>query len=968
MEDTLAPSRTTSAFTSNQRGPDRFVDRHLGPSAAEVVAMLEVVGYDSLEALIDATVPAALRTTEPMKLPAAASEAEALAELGELAAKNRVMRSMIGQGYHGTATPAVIRRAVLENPRWYTPYTPYQAEIAQGRLECLLTFQTLVSELTGLPLANASLLDEATAAAEAMAMCFAVGRQRRATFVVSAGCHPQTIAVCKTRAGSLGIELEVVADDALVDAVARAGDGLCGVLVQTPGTRGTVGDYAVLAEAVHAAGGMVVAAADPLALVLMDPPGAWGADVAVGSTQRFGVPMGMGGPHAAYMATHEKHARKMPGRIVGVSKDAAGRRALRLAIQTREQHIKRDKATSNICTAQALLAVVAQFYAVYHGPEGLRRIAEAVHGRALRLRATLDALGGDTLGGAIFDTVTLRHTDANRLLGLLERRGINARRLSATEVSFACDETTTDADLEAVAACVAEVLGQANGGLADAGVDALPRRAEAILEQPVFNSYHDEHSFLRYTNRLAGLDLSLADGMIPLGSCTMKLNAAAEMLPIHWPGFADVHPFAPADQLAGGHAMVEQLNDWLSAITGFAAVSMQPNAGSQGEYAGLMTIRAYHAARGEGYRDVCLIPESAHGTNPASAVIAGMRVVGVRCDERGDVDLADLREKAEANADKLAALMVTYPSTHGVFEAGIRDACAIVHEHGGQVYMDGANLNAQVGLTNPGAIGADVCHLNLHKTFCIPHGGGGPGMGPIGVAAHLADYLPASPLDDGPGDRSGAVSAAPFGSPMILPISWMYIRMMGADGLTRATQVAILNANYVAKRLSGHYEILYTGPTGTVAHEGILDCRPFDKAGVTVEDIAKRLIDFGFHAPTMSWPVARTLMVEPTESEPKAELDRFCDAMIAIREEIASVERGEVAAEASALRHAPHPAADVAGDAWERGYGREAAAYPVDGLREPGRKYWPPVARVDNPYGDRHLVCTCGSVEEAAAG
>ncbi|MEO0586505.1 MAG: glycine dehydrogenase (aminomethyl-transferring), partial [Planctomycetota bacterium] len=609
MEDTLAPPRTTSPFTSDHPGPDRFVDRHLGPSPAEVAAMLQVVGYDSLEGLIDATVPAGLRTTEPMALPAAASEGEALAELGELAAQNRVMRSMIGQGYHGTATPAVIRRAVLENPRWYTPYTPYQAEIAQGRLECLLTFQTLVSELTGLPLSNASLLDEATAAAEAMAMCFAVGRQRRAKFAVSAGCHPQTIAVCKTRAGSLGIELAVVSDEALIDAATRAGDGLCGVLVQTPDTRGTVGDYAALAEAVHATGGMVVAAADPLALVLMDPPGSWGADVAVGSTQRFGVPMGMGGPHAAYMATHEKHARKMPGRIVGVSKDAAGRRALRLAIQTREQHIKRDKATSNICTAQALLAVVAQFYAVYHGPDGLRRIAEAVHDRALRLRATLDALGGDTLDGAIFDTVTLRHTDANRLLGLLEARGINARRLSATEVSFACDETTTDADLEAVAACVAEVLGKAAPKLAtETDEDAMPRRADAILRQPVFNSYHDEHSFLRHTNRLAGLDLSLADGMIPLGSCTMKLNAAAEMLPIHWPGFADVHPFAPTEQLAGGHAMVEQLNDWLSTITGFAAVSMQPNAGSQGEYAGLITIRAYHAARGEGYRDVCLIP------------------------------------------------------------------------------------------------------------------------------------------------------------------------------------------------------------------------------------------------------------------------------------------------------------------------------------------------------------------------
>ncbi|MEO0965111.1 MAG: aminomethyl-transferring glycine dehydrogenase [Planctomycetota bacterium] len=945
---------------------DRFVDRHVAPTPDDIDAMLSVVGFDSLDALIEATVPAHIRRSDAMSLPLPATESEALAELEGLASRNRVSRCMIGQGYHGTITPAVIRRAVLENPLWYTPYTPYQAEIAQGRLECLLNFQTMIASLTGLPLANASLLDEATAAAEAMAMCYSIGRQKRPVFLVAEDCHPQTIAVCRTRAEWLGVELSRAPADELASQVSTRGDRLCGVLVQYPGTTGTIRDYGPLAEKVHEAGAMLVAAADPLSLVLLTPPGEWGADIAVGSTQRFGVPMGFGGPHAAYMATHEQHARKMPGRIVGVSRDTQGRRALRLAIQTREQHIKRDKATSNICTAQALLAIAAQYYAVYHGPAGLERIASSVHRQAGRLRDSLAGLGVSTTAGPIFDTFAVDDIDADAWLGRLHERGIDVRRLGDRSVALACDETTTDEDLRTVLDAVADQVGTPAPVLLDQSVtNPLRRRTSPILIEQVFNSYHDEHSLLRYATRLVSLDLSLAHGMIPLGSCTMKLNAAAEMLPILWPRFANIHPYAPLDRTAGYREMIDQLKGWLASVTGLPGVSMQPNAGSQGEYAGLITIRAYHAARGEGFRDVCLIPESAHGTNPASAVIAGMKVVGVKCDERGDVDLADLRSKVETHGEALAALMVTYPSTHGVFEHAIRDVCALVHEHGGQVYMDGANLNAQVGLTSPGLIGADVVHLNLHKTFCIPHGGGGPGMGPIAVAEHLTPYLSVEPIGEEPGDASGPVSAAAFGSPMILPISWMYIRMMGNAGLTHATRVAILNANYVAKRLEGHYDVLYTGPSGTVAHEGILDCRPFDKSGVTVEDIAKRLIDFGFHAPTMSWPVARTLMIEPTESEPKAELDRFCDAMIAIRREIACVESGEVAAEDSPLHHAPHPAVDVTDDAWDRPYSRQDAAYPAgESQRAPGGKYFPPVSRIDNPYGDRHLVCTCSSVAE----
>jgi len=960
----VPPAPATAAFAG-----DRFVDRHVAPTSAEIDAMLSVVGFDSLDALIDATVPGHIRRQDAMGLPKPASEPEALAELHELASRNQVARSMIGQGYHGTVTPAAIRRAVLENPLWYTPYTPYQAEIAQGRLECLLNFQTMIASLTGLPLANASLLDEATAAAEAMAMCFAVGRQKRPDFLIAHDCHPQTIAVCRTRAESLGVKVTVVPAEELAKQAAAKGDELCGVLVQYPATDGAVRDYTTLTEQVHDAGAMMVAAADPLSLVLLPPPGEWVADIAIGSTQRFGVPMGFGGPHAAYMATHEKHARKMPGRIVGVSRDSEGRRALRLAIQTREQHIKRDKATSNICTAQALLAIVAQFYAVYHGPTGLQRIAQHVHRQATRLRDALQELTGSTRQGPIFDTVTLDDIDADALIARLAEQGLNARRLGDRSVAFACDETTTDADLELVVKTLAGLIDKPAPSLSDGETKVeLPRRESDILTDPVFNRYDDEHSLLRYATRLASLDLSLAHGMIPLGSCTMKLNAAAEMLPILWPQFADIHPYAPDEQTMGYRAMIDQLAKWLAAVTGLPGVSMQPNAGSQGEYAGLITIRAYHKARGEAYRDICLIPESAHGTNPASAVVAGMKVVGVKCDERGDIDLQDLKKKADEQAETLAALMVTYPSTHGVFEHAIREICGIVHEHGGQVYMDGANLNAQVGLTSPGTIGADVVHLNLHKTFCIPHGGGGPGMGPIAVAEHLTPYLPGPPTAGQNGDASGPISAARYGSPMILPISWMYIRMMGASGLTHATKVAVLNANYVAKRLDGHYDVLYTGPDGTVAHEGILDCRPFDKSGVTVEDIAKRLIDFGFHAPTMSWPVARTLMFEPTESEPKDELDRFCEAMIAIRREIAAVETGSVSAEDSPLHHAPHTAADATGESWDRAYPRQAGAYPAGEVQlTPGAKYWPPVSRVDNPYGDRHLVCTCSSVAETEA-
>ncbi|MCP5538626.1 MAG: aminomethyl-transferring glycine dehydrogenase subunit GcvPB [Akkermansiaceae bacterium] len=876
--------------------PHRFADRHLGPSRVEAAAMAAAVGFDSVDALIDAVVPESIRSREPLALPPAASESEALAELESIMAKNEVRQSFIGQGYHDTIVPPVIQRNVLENPGWYTAYTPYQAEIAQGRLEALLNFQTMVCDLTAMPVANASLLDEGTAAAEAMTMS-AAARAKGTTFFVSERCHPQTIEVLKTRAEPVGIALEI--GDAFAFDFAAKGDACIGVLLQYPATDGAVEDYAEVVERVHAAGGLAVVATDLLACCLLKPPGEWGADIVVGSAQRFGVPLGFGGPHAAFMACADAHKRRLPGRLVGVSRDADGRRALRLSLQTREQHIRREKATSNICTAQVLLAVMAGFYAVWHGPEGLRRIAERVHARAI-------AEGGE---GAFFDTVE-----------------VDGKRMSFDETS----------------------------GIEPAGETAIPenlRRASPFLTHPVFNSHHTETEMLRYLRRLEGRDIALNWSMIPLGSCTMKLNATAEMLPVSWKTVNGLHPFAPADQAKGYAEMSAQLEAWLAEITGFHAVSLQPNAGSQGEYAGLLAIREFHKSNGTPGRDVCLIPTSAHGTNPASAAMAGFRVVPVRCDDHGNIDVADIRAKAAEHAETLGALMITYPSTHGVFEESVVEICRIVHEHGGQVYMDGANLNAQVGLCSPGAIGADVCHLNLHKTFCIPHGGGGPGVGPIGVAEHLAPFLPGK-------GKVGPVCAAPLGSASILVISWMYIRMMGGDGLTEATKTAILNANYVAHRLSPYFPVLYRGKNGLVAHECILDLRPLKaESGIDVEDVAKRLIDYGFHAPTMSWPVPGTLMIEPTESESRAELDRFCEAMIAIHGEIRAVVEGRADPENNVLKNAPHPAETLLKADWDRPYGREEAAYPAPWLRE--AKYWPPVGRIDNVFGDRNLICTC---------
>ena len=974
----MTASPTTSAARHENRNreasTDPFTQRHLGSVGDTLADMLESIGVSSLDALIDEAVPEHIRLEQPLQLTDAnaVDEQAALSSLHDIARKNRVVKSMIGMGYHGTHTPSVVRRSILENPLWYTPYTPYQAEIAQGRLEALLNFQTVVTDLTSLPLAGASLLDEATAAGESMAMCYAVARQKKKRFLVDVACHPQTLGVMSTRARTLGMSLESVdlAQQAESGSV-TIGEDVCGVFVQYPTTDGRVLDYSKVCERAHVDGAMVVAACDLLSLTLLTPPGEWGgggADVAVGSSQRFGVPMGYGGPHAAFLATHEKHARKLPGRLVGVSQDSLGNRALRLAIQTREQHIKRDRATSNICTAQVLLAVIASMYAVHHGPEGLKKIALSVADKAARLRRQLSSMGLSAGDHPMFDTVTISDVSADDVLAAAEKRNLNLRKLDDDRVSIACDETTTDEDIDLCVAAFEQAAGQqVDAGASSAAVapdEALPdeidalRRTSDFLTNDVFHRYRGEHELLRYIASLQEKDISLAESMIPLGSCTMKLNAAAEMLPVTWPEFANLHPYCPADQAEGYREMIEQLNRWLAEITGFADVCMQPNSGAQGEYAGLLTIRAYHEANGEAHRSVCLVPTSAHGTNPASAVIAGMKVVTVQCDDRGDIDLGDLREKAEQHADHLAALMITYPSTHGVFEEGVTRACRIVHDHGGQVYMDGANMNAQVGLTSPGKVGADVCHLNLHKTFCIPHGGGGPGMGPIGVAEHLAPHVPGDPTRS----DTNAVSAAPSGSPMILPISWMYIAMMGGEGLTEATRLAIANANYMARRLEDHYNILYTGSNGRVAHEFIVDCRAFEKdAHITVEDIAKRLIDFGYHAPTMSWPVPGTLMIEPTESESKIELDRFCDAMIAIRREIAAIEKNQIAAEDSPLKHAPHPAAVVTADDWPFEYSREQAAYPSDWQRQ--RKFWPTVARVDNAHGDRHLICTCPPME-----
>lgn len=948
---------------------DDFVHRHVGPSEADIQEMLATLGVPSLDALADAAVPGDIRLRKPLDLPLNRGEQAVLAELKGIASQNQVYRSLIGMGYYGCVTPGVIQRNILENPGWYTQYTPYQAEIAQGRLEALVNFQTMVADLTGLPLANASLLDEATAAAEAMSMCHAIARaagRERKEFFVSRDCHPQSIAVLRTRAEPLGITIRTGTTSSI-----NLSDGqLSGILLQYPATDGYVGDYSALVAQAHEAGMLVAVATDLLALTLLRCPGEFGADIAVGSTQRFGVPVGFGGPHAAFLATKDEYKRQMPGRIVGVSKDVTGKPACRLALQTREQHIRREKATSNICTAQVLLAVMASMYAVYHGPEGLRRIAERVHGLTLVLAEGLRRLGFDVAPQVFFDTirVPVGNTQADQMLIRANEQRINLRHGEDGSIGVSLDEISSEDEIRRVL----EIFvghDRLPFRLADiaAAVDlSYPKslaRTSKYLTHDVFNRYHSEHEMLRYLHRLQGKDLSLVHSMIPLGSCTMKLNATSEMLPVTWPEFAQMHPFAPAEQTRGYQDMFQQLEAWLAEITGFSAISLQPNAGAQGEYAGLMVIRAYHRAKGESHRNVCLIPVSAHGTNPASAAMAGMTVVVVACDHHGNVDLVDLEAKAAEHRDRLAALMLTYPSTHGVFEAGVRRICQIVHTHGGQVYMDGANMNAQVGLCRPGDIGADVCHLNLHKTFCIPHGGGGPGVGPIGVARHLAPFLPGHPVTKlGGSEAIGPVSAAPFGSASILPISWVYIALMGRDGLTTATQVAILNANYMAKRLEKHYPILYTGSTGLVAHEFILDLRQFkESAGVEAMDVAKRLMDYGFHAPTVSFPVAGTLMIEPTESEAKTELDRLCNALILIRAEIQDIAEGRQPRTNNLLKNAPHTASVVTATEWNRPYSREQAAFPTPWVKN--NKFWPTVSRIDEAYGDRHLVCSCPPIE-----
>ncbi|WP_159349574.1 aminomethyl-transferring glycine dehydrogenase [Roseomonas harenae] len=952
--DQLAALEDTAAFAT----------RHIGPSEGQVAAMLRVVGVDSLEALAGRTVPSAIRDSHLDALPPPVGEAAAIAELRALSERNLRVKSLIGCGYNGTHVPPVIQRNVLENPGWYTAYTPYQAELAQGRLEALLNFQTMVCDLTGLPVANASLLDEATAAAEAMALALAAHKTKSMTLVAAPDLHPQTLAVLRTRAEPLGVTIHVT-DDAAEYAALKP----FAVVLSYPGTTGEVRDIAPAIAAAQAAGALAIVAADILALTILTPPGEMGADVVVGNTQRFGVPMGYGGPHAAYMAVKDGLKRLMPGRLVGVSVDAAGRPAMRLALQTREQHIRREKATSNICTAQVLLAVMASMYAVWHGPEGLTRIARRTHLLATLLADAAERAGFKLRHECFFDTVAIEAGDkADALMEAALKAGFNLRRVDAGCVAIALDETVTRQELIALDVALCAAAGCERLGLAELAapgrLPALLARRSSFLTAAVFRAHHAEHAMLRYLKRLEDKDVALNRSMIPLGSCTMKLNATAEMIPVTFPGFSDIHPFAPVDQARGYIEMIKRLETWLCACTGFAAVSLQPNAGSQGEYAGLLAIRAFHKANGQGHRDICLIPSSAHGTNPASAVMAGMRVVVVGCDRDGNVDLDDLRAKIDQHAANLSALMITYPSTHGVFEEGIRTICDSVHAAGGQVYMDGANMNAQLGLTSPAAIGADVCHLNLHKTFCIPHGGGGPGVGPIGVAAHLAPHLPNHPMvaEAGPATGFGPVSAAPFGSASILPISYAYIRMMGGAGLTRATQVAILNANYVAKRLDGHFPVLYRGRQGMVAHECILDCRGFQQGGgVLVEDIAKRLQDYGFHAPTMSWPVAGTLMVEPTESEPQEELDRFVDAMISIRAEIRAVEQGKSDKADNPLKNAPHTAEEVTAESWTHPYSRQEAAFPLPWIA--GQKYWPPVKRVDNVYGDRNLACTCAPLE-----
>ena len=943
---------------------DTFERRHNGSPDADVADMLRTVGHTSLDTLADAAVPANIRLKRPLRLPAAASETTALAELRAIAAKNKIFRSHIGMGYYDTATPGVIQRNILENPGWYTAYTPYQAEISQGRLEALLNFQTLVTDLTGLQIANASMLDEGTAAAEAMMLAHRVklGDSHDASvFFVSDKCHPQTIDIVRTRAKPLNVSV-VVGDHRAYDFAGK----VFGVLVQYPDTTGSIHDFAAFFEKAHAAGALCVVATDLLALTLLRAPGEFGADVAVGSAQRFGVPMGFGGPHAGFLATKDEFKRQMPGRLVGVSKDVHGNPAMRLALGTREQHIRRDKATSNICTAQVLLAVMASMYAVYHGPEGLKRIAQRTRLLTQLLADGLKAAGAQVNAEPVFDTLTVSGIDAAKVHAAALAAKINLRAVDASTVGLSLDETTTVAEIETLAGLFGATL--------DLSSDLRPltsgfERSSKFLTAKVFNSFHTEHEMLRYIKRLETKDLSLVHSMISLGSCTMKLNATSEMFPVTWPEFGRLHPFAPADQTKGYAKMFVQLEKWLSEITGFAAVSLQPNAGSQGEYAGLLCIRAYHESRHEGHRNICLIPTSAHGTNPASAAMCNFKVVAVACDANGNIDVTDLKAKVTEHAANLAALMVTYPSTHGVFETSIKTICRLVHEAGGQVYMDGANMNAQVGLTSPGHIGADVCHLNLHKTFCIPHGGGGPGMGPIGVAKQLVPFLPSHavvPLHhDSGGHHMGAVSAAPWGSASILVISWMYIRMMGPDGLKRATQFAILNANYIAARLANHFPVLYRGASGLVAHECILEFRPWKKHGLEVEDVAKRLMDYGYHAPTMSFPVPGTLMIEPTESETRNELDRFCDALIAIHGEMAAVASGESDKLNNPLKHAPHTAAAVTATDWAHPYTRETAAFPDKWTR--ASKFWPSVGRVDNVYGDRNLVCSCIGMEAYAA-
>jgi glycine dehydrogenase len=937
---------------------DEFLPRHIGPRPADIEAMLALVGYDDLDALVRDTVPDDILMDRPLRVPEAKGEFALIHELRAIASKNQLKRNFIGLGYYDCITPPVIQRNILENPGWYTQYTPYQAEISQGRLEALLNFQTMVADLTGLPLANSSLLDEATAAAEAMSMSVAITRHKKNSFFVAEDCHPQTIAVVETRAKPLEIDLTV----GPVQSIDFDSGDLFGILLSYPTTDGRIEDYEDLCRRAKDAGVVVTMVVDLLALTLLRPPGELGCDIAIGNSQRLGVPLGAGGPHAAFLATRDEYARRMPGRIIGVSKDAEGRAAYRLAVQTREQHIRRDKATSNICTAQVLLAIMASMYGVYHGPEGLTRIARRVHGLTKVLADALRKRGLDIGDKPFFDTLRVRveRQQGERILAEAVRQGMNLRAYDDGSVGVSLDETATLEEVEQIAKLFgAEAIPDAS----DLDLPEPHRRTSEFMTHGVFHQYRSEHELLRYIFRLQARDLSMTTSMISLGSCTMKLNATTEMLAVTWPEIGGMHPFAPQAQTAGYDELYHGLEDWLMEITGFAGVSLQPNAGSQGEYAGLLVIRAYHRDRGDTGRNVCLIPVSAHGTNPASAVMAGFRVVVVDCDERGNVDVEDLKKKADEHRDELGALMITYPSTHGVFEERIREICQIVHDAGGQVYMDGANMNAQVGLTSPGLIGADVCHLNLHKTFCIPHGGGGPGVGPIGVAAHLVAFLPGHPLSREVSEHAiGPVSAAPYGSPSILPISWSYIRLMGPEGLTQATRVAILNANYMAKRLEEHYPVLYAGGKGRVAHEFILDCRPFHI--VSVEDIAKRLMDYGFHAPTMSFPVAGTLMIEPTESESKEELDRFCDAMISIRAEARAVEEGTVDAEDNVLKNAPHTAAAITSDDWSHPYTREQAAFPAPWVRE--HKFWPPVARIDNAYGDRNLVCVCPPIEAYA--